>query len=111
MLAAGCAIRAGLLDPLSVPAMLQSNTLIPYGNFAARKSIKLDFNRRVWNCALDFYKNHHSPRVEYQRRAIDFVFERIVSMAIVQMVVKNELRCVSCRNILVSPDGSYQPTV
>lgn len=111
MLAVGCAIRAGLLDPLTVPAMLNTNTLIPYGNFAARKSLRQDFNERLWACVLDFYKNHHVPRTGYQRRVIDFVFERIVSMALVQMVVKNELRCVSCRNVWVSADGAYTPSV
>lgn len=111
MLAVGCAIRAGLLEPLTVPAMLNSNTLIPYGNFAARKSLRQDFNQRLWSCALDFYKNHYVPRTGYQRRVIDFVFERIASMAIVQRVVKHELRCVSCRNIWVSSDGVYRPSV
>ena len=111
MLAVGCAIRAGLLDPLTVPAMLSSNTLIPYGNFASRKPLRQDFNQRLWACALDFYKNHYVPRVGYQRRVIDFVFERISSMAVVQMVVKNQLRCFSCRNIWVSSDGAYKPSL
>lgn len=110
MLAVGCAIRAGLLDPLSVPMMLTSNTLIPYGLFAARKSLRKEFNQKVWACALDFYKKHYVPRTAYQRRIIDFVFERINSMAIVQMITNKGLRCVSCRNIWVSPDGIYRQT-
>jgi hypothetical protein len=103
----GCAIRSGLLDPTSIPQMLLSTTLIPYGNFAAKKSIRVEFNQRIWSCALDFYKNYYIPRSAYQRRVIDFVFERIASMAIVQMVTKFKLNCVSCRSILVSTDGNY----
>jgi hypothetical protein len=110
MLAVGCAIRAGLLDPISVPAMLNSNTLIPYGNFASRKSLRFNFNEKLWACALDFYKNYYVPRTGYQKRVIDFVFERIASMAIVQMVVERKLRCLSCRNYWISLDGTYKPT-
>jgi hypothetical protein len=108
MLALGCAIRAGLLDPLTVPAMLTTNTLIPYGIFAARKSIRYEFNRKLWACALDFYRNHYVPRTGYQRRIIDFVFERVSSMAVMQMVMREQLRCVSCRNIFISADGNYK---
>lgn len=110
MLAVGCAIRAGLLDPISVPTMLSSNTLIPYGLFAARKSIRQEFNQKLWACALDFYKNHYVPRAGYQRRVIDFVFERISSMAIVQMITSRKLNCISSRNIWISSDGIYRPT-
>lgn len=110
MFAVGCAIRVGLLDPLSVPMMLSSNTLIPYGNFAARKSLRQEFNQKVWACALEFYKNHYVPRTAYQRRVIDFVFERIISMATIQMIAKKNLHCVSCRNIWVCPDGVYKQT-
>ncbi len=110
MLAIGCAIRAGLIDPISVPIMLSSNTLIPYGLFAARKSIRYEFNAKIWSCALDFYKNYYTPRTGYQRRVIDFAFERISSIAVMQMITKNKLRCVSCRNIWVSPDGIYRQT-
>jgi hypothetical protein len=90
MMAVGCAIRVGLLDPISVPLMLSSNTLIPYGNFAARKILRHEFNKKVWACALEFYKNHYIPRTAYQRRVIDFVFERINSMAIIQMIAKKK---------------------
>lgn len=110
MLAVGCAIRGGLLDPLSVPMMLSSNTLIPYGLFASRKSLRYEFNQKVWACALDFYKNHYVPRTAYQRRVIDFVFERIKSMAIIQMISKRNLNCISCRNVWVCPDGVYKQT-
>jgi hypothetical protein len=110
MLAVGCAIRTGLIDPISVPTMLSSNTLIPYGIFAARKSIRCEFNQKIWACALDFYKNYYIPRSGYQRRVIDFAFERICSIALVQMITKAKLRCVSCRNIWVSPDGIYRQT-
>jgi len=109
--ATGCAIRAGLLEPLSVPKMLSSNTLIPYGNFASKKEIKHDFNERLWWCAHEFYKNHYIPRNGYQRRVIDFVFERITSMALIQMIVNKNLNCVSCRNIWISQDGNYKPSI
>ncbi len=111
LLAVGCAIRAGLLDPLSVPQMLSSNTLIPYGNFAAKKIIRYEFNKKLWACALDFYKNYYTPRVGYQRRVIDFAFERVVSMAIIQMILKNDFKCVSCRNIWISGNGLYKPSL
>jgi hypothetical protein len=111
LLATGCAIRAGLLDPLSVPSMLSSNTLIPYGNFASKKALRIDFNDRLWWCVQDFYKNHYTPRIGYQRRVIDFVFERINSMSIAQMIIKKDLNCVSARNIWVSEDGKYQPSI
>lgn len=111
LLAAGCAVRTGFLDPVSVPHMLTSNTLIPYGNFAARKNIRQEFNEKLWKCTLDFYKNYYTPRVGYQRRVIDFAFERITSMAIIQMIIKNKLNCVSSRNIWVSTDGSYMPSL
>lgn len=110
LLAVGCAIRVGLLDPLSVPMMLSSNTLIPYGLFASRKSLRCEFNQKVWACALEFYKSHYVPRTAYQRRVIDFVFERINSMAIVQMIAKKNINCISCRNIWVCPDGVYKQT-
>lgn len=110
MLAVGCAIRVGLLEPLSVPMLLSSNTLIPYGNFAAKKALRKEFNQKVWDCALEFYKRHYVPRTAYQRRVIDFVFERINSMAIIQMITKRKLNCISCRNIWVCPDGVYKQT-
>jgi hypothetical protein len=106
-----CAIRSGLLNPLSVPMMLSTPTLIPYGLFAARKNIRYEFNKRLWSCALEFYKHYHIPRFGYQRRAIDFVFERVVSMAIVQMITEKGLRCLSCRNIFVSASGKYEQSV
>jgi len=111
LLATGCAIRAGLLDPLSVPSMLSSNTLIPYGNFASKKALRIEFNDRLWWCVKDFYKNHYTPRNGYQRRVIDFVFERINSMSIAQMIVKKELNCVSARNIWISENGKYQQSI
>ena len=107
LLAVGCAIRAGLILPLSVPRMLESNTLIPYGNFASNKKIKFDFNERLWWCVQDFYKRYYVPRVGYQRRVIDFVFERVASMAIMQMIVNQQLRCKSARNVWISLDGAY----
>ena len=110
LLAVGCAVRAGLLDSISVPNMLSSNTLIPYGNFAAKKNIRQEFSEKLWSCALDFYKNYYTPRIGYQRRVIDFAFERVASMAIIQMIIKNKLNCLSCRNILVSKDGNYLPS-
>lgn len=110
LLATGCAIRAGLLEPLSVPSMLSSNTLIPYGLFASSAKIRLDFNERLWWCIQDFYKNHYVPRVGYQRRIIDFVFERIKSMAIIQMNINKKLNCVSARNIWISDNGIYEPS-
>jgi hypothetical protein len=111
LFAVGCAVRVGLLDSISVPYMLASNTLIPYGNFAAKKNIRQEFNEKLWSCALDFYKNYYKPRIGYQRRVIDFAFERVVSMAIIQLIMKNRLNCVSCRNIWVSEDGDYLPSV
>ena len=111
LLAVGCAIRHGLLNPISVPKMLESNTLIPYGIFATSKAIRHEFNMRLWACVLDFYKNFYTPRNGYQRRVIDFAFERVASMAIIQMIIKNKLNCVSCRNIWVSKDGNYLPSV
>lgn len=110
LLGVGCAIRAGLLEPLSVPQMLSSNTLIPYNNFASRKEIKYEFIDRLWWCANDFYKNYYTPRSGYQRRVIDFVFERIASMATIQMIIKKNLNCLSCRNVWISDDGIYTPS-
>lgn len=110
LLATGCAIRAGLLDPISVPSMLSSNTLVPYGLFACRNQLRIDFNDRLWWCLQDFYKRHYQPRLGYQRRVIDFAFERINSMSIIQMIIKKDLKCVSARNIWVSEDGKYTPT-
>ncbi len=110
MFAVGCAIRAGLLEPHSVPKMLASNTLIPYGNFASKKDFKVEFNDRLWWCAQEFHKHHYKPRVGYQRRVIDFVFERVTSMAIIQNIVSKELKCLSCRNIWISEDGIYTPS-
>ncbi len=111
LLAVGCAVRTGFIDSTSVPYMLSSNTLIPYGNFAAKKSIRQEFNEKLWNCALDFYKNYYTPRLGYQRRVIDFAFERVTSMAIIQMIIKNKLNCVSCRNICISDNGAYYPSI
>jgi hypothetical protein len=108
LLAVGCAIRAGLILPLSLPRMLESNTLIPYGNFASNKKIRFDFNERLWWCVQDFYKRYYIPRVGYQRRVIDFVFERVASMAIMQMVVNKQLRCKSARSVWISLDGTYE---
>lgn len=111
MFAVGCAIRNGFLDPVSVPYMLQSNTLIPYGNFAASAKIRKAFNEKLWKTVLDFYKNYYVPRIGYQRRVMDFVFERVVSMALVQMITKEKLRCRACRNIWVTESGEYKATV
>jgi hypothetical protein len=103
-----CAVRSGLLDQLTVPTMLASNTLVPYGLFAAKKDFRLEFNDRLWWCAKQFYKEHYIPRDGYQRRVIDFVFERISSMALITRIVREELRCRCCRNIVVAADGIYQ---
>ncbi len=110
LLAVGCAIRYGLLEPLSISKMLESNTLIPYGIFAAPKSIRYEFNERVWACAIDFYKNYYTPKNGYQRRVIDFAFERVISMAIIQLIINKKLNCISCRNIWVSDTGTYIPS-
>jgi hypothetical protein len=111
LLAVACAVRTGFLDSTSVPYMLASNTLIPYGNFAAKKSIRQEFNQKLWSCVLDFHKNYYIPRVGYQRRAIDFAFERVTSMAIIQMIIKNKLSCVSSRNIWISNNGAYNASI
>jgi hypothetical protein len=109
--AVGCAIRANLLDPLLVPTLLSSGIMIPYGLFAAKKKFRYDFNDRLWWCIMKFYKEFYVPRTAYQRRVIDFVFERVTSMILMQRIVREELRCMSCRNIWVSPDGVYRPSV
>ena len=111
LFATACAVRAGLLEPLTVPKMLSSNTLIPYGIFASNKKFRYEFNDRLWWCIQEFYKTHYKPRNGYQRRVIDFAFERITSMALVQMIIRNNLNCISCRNIWVSNDGNYQPSM
>jgi len=110
VLAVGCAIRAGLIEPLSVPSMLNSNTFIPYGHFASNKETRINFNERLWWCVQEFYKQHYIPRIGYQKRVIDFVFERINSMSVAQMVVNKGLKCVSARNIFISEDGEYHQT-
>jgi hypothetical protein len=79
--------------------------------FAAKKNIRQEFNEKLWNCALDFYKNYYTPRIGYQRRIIDFAFERVASMAIIQMIIKNKLNCLSCRNIWLSNDGNYLTSI
>lgn len=109
LFAVGCAIRANLLDPLLVPKLLSSNALIPYGLFAATKRFRYEFNDRLWWCVMKFYKEFYIPRTAYQRRVIDFAFERVVSMLLMQRIVREELRCMSCRNIWVSEDGVYRP--
>lgn len=108
--AVGCAIRAKLLDPLLVPKLLSSNVMIPYGLFAAKKKLRYDFNDRLWWCIMKFYKEFYVPRTAYQRRVIDFAFERVTSMILMQRIVRDELRCMSCRNIWVSSDGVYRPS-
>lgn len=109
LFAVGCAIRANLLDPLLVPMLLTKNTLIPYGMFAAKKEFRYDFNERLWWCIMKFYKEFYTPRTAYQRRVIDFSFERVISMILIQRIVREELSCMSCRNIWVSEDGVYRP--
>lgn len=111
LMAVGCAIRTGLLDPISVPYMLQSNTLIPYGNFAARAGFRKTFTAKVWDTVMEFYRHHYRPRAGYQRRVIDFAFERVISMALVQHITKEKLRCRACRNIWITPDGTYAPSL
>jgi hypothetical protein len=110
LFAVGCAIRNGLLDPISISKMLESNTLIPYGIFAAKKLIRYEFNKKLWACVIDYHKNYYYPRYGYQRRVIDFVFERVISMALIQFIINNKLNCVSCRNIWISEDGIYKPS-
>lgn len=110
LFAIGCAIRANLLDPLLVPILLSKNTLIPYGLFAARKKLRYEFNDRLWWCIMKFYKEFYFPRTAYQRRIIDFAFERVTSMILIQRIIRDELRCMSCRNIWVSSDGVYRPS-
>ncbi len=107
--AVGCAIQANLLDPLLVPVLLSKNTIIPYGIFAAKKKFRYDFNERLWWCIMKFYKEFYTPRTAYQRRVVDFSFERVISMILMQRIVREELNCMSCRNIWVSEDGVYRP--
>jgi hypothetical protein len=110
LFAVGCAIRCGLLETISIAKMLESNTLIPYGNFAACKSLRYEFNEKLWACALDFYNNYYTPKYGYQRRVIDFAFERIISMALIQLIINRKLTCISSRNIWVSDNGTYTPS-
>ena len=105
--AVGCAINTGFLDPISVPYMLQSNTLIPYSSFAGPAKMRKEFNQALWDTVMEFYRKHYVPRSGYQRRVMDFVFERVVSMHLVQKITKEGLRCRACRNIWVTDDGKY----
>lgn len=111
LFAVGCAIRANLIDPILVPKLLSSNVMIPYGNFAAKKRFRYDFNDRLWWCVMKFYKDYYVPRTAYQRRVVDFAFERVISMILMQKIVREDLSCMSCRNIWVSHDGIYRPSV
>ncbi len=111
LFAVGVAIRAGLLDPLLVPKFLSSNTLIPYGLYATKKKLRLEINEKIWWCVMQFYKDHYTPRSAYQRRVIDFAFERVLSMVLLQRIIRDGLRCKACRNIWVSQDGVYRQSV
>lgn len=106
--AVACAIETGFLDPVSVPYMLQSNTLIPYAaGFASSTKMRRSFNESLWETVMEFYRKHYVQRSGYQRRVMDFVFERVVSMHLVQKITKEGLRCRACRNIWVTDDGKY----
>ena len=108
LLGVSCAIRSGLLNGKLVPRLLSSNTFIAYnGIFASHAKLRLDYYERLWWAVEEFYKTHYRPRFGYERRVIDFVFERVTSMALIQMVVDQKLRCASSRVLLVSETGGY----
>jgi len=104
----GCAIRAGLLNGLLVPKLLSSNVFIAYnGIFASSAKFRLDYYDRLWWAVNEFYKHYYLPRFGYERRVIDFVFERVTSMALMQLIVDQKLSCLSARVTLVSETGQY----
>ena len=104
------AIRYGLVSKQVALDQLESNVLIPFGMFAAKRDIKLEFLDRLWATAINFYRDHYIPRVGYQRRVIDFVFERITSMALIQLISQNKYCVASADFLRVSNDGSYKRT-
>ena len=104
------AIRSGLIRPEIAVNQLESNILIPFGLLVAKKAIKLEFLDRLWFCVMSFYKEHYIPRTGYQRRVMDFVFERIISMAIFELISKNNYKVASAEILRVSVDGFYKKT-
>lgn len=110
MFGMGLALRAGLISGDVVSRQLNSNKMIPFGTFAARKAIKSEFLERIWWCALEFYKTMYIPRSDYQKRVIDFVFERIASFAAAEMIESGRYSIGYSRVVRISVDGIYRRT-
>jgi hypothetical protein len=104
------AIRSGLVRSEIALNQLESNALIPFGMLITKKAIKLEFLDRLWFCIMGFYKEHYIPRTGYQRRVMDFVFERITSMAILELISKNNYSVASVEMLRISGDGIYKKT-
>jgi hypothetical protein len=110
MFGLGVALRAGLISGNVVSRHLNSKQMIPFGNFAAHKSVKTEFLERLWWCALEFLKSMYVPRSDYQKRVVDFVFERITSFALAEMIESGRYNVGYSRVVRVSADGIYRRT-
>lgn len=111
MLAFSCAIRAGLVTQAAASAFLTGTTLIPYGFFASSAKLRMDLFERLQWCATEFFYKHYVPRDGYQRRAIDFAFERVIATYLFELVHKEGIRTAASKPILVSPTGNYEKTL
>jgi len=110
LLAVSCAIRAGLVSQAAAAAVLSGSIMIPIW-FASSAKIRMDFNERMQWCATEFFYKHNIPRTDYQRRVIDFAFERVVAIYLYQLVNTEGIRTAASKQIVVSPTGFYQKTI
>ena len=105
--ACGCAIRAGLIRAQTAAMLLTSNVFIPYGYYASTANFRLDLTDRLLWCMEEYFFKHHIPREGYQRRSIDFAFERIMGACLYEKVTEPGIRVAASRPVLVTETGSY----
>ena len=111
MFGVGCAIRAGLIRGSTAAYMLPRPFLFPFGYFASTASFRYDLSDRLQWSVDDFYRRYWIPRDDYQSRSLDFVFERIVSMALFEIMVDKKMRVCASKPVLISDDGVYKRSV
>jgi len=107
LFAIGCAVRAGLINQNLAAKVLSGKVMIPFSFFGSKKSFRLDFVDRLLWSVNEFHEKYYIPRDGYQRRCIDFAFERVTAIALQQEIIERKLMVKSSTPIFISDSGGH----
>jgi hypothetical protein len=111
LFAMGCAVRAGLIDQTITAKILSGNIMLPFGFYASKPQFRVEFTEKILYCVREFMLKHWIPRTDYQRRCIDFAFERVASVALYQSIIRDKLNVLSSTPVLISDSETYNKSV